>query len=65
LQSSDQKERDLEITRVVWQKMATDDLYALKKQNKAFDTSSYERELLNIKIRLGFVNNKSVQSHKL
>ncbi len=40
-------------------------MHELKKENKVLDEHRYEKELLNIKIRLGFVNAQKILAHKL
>ena len=66
VETSDQAERDIEVGRLVSQLTATQQLLHLKRQNQlVFDPIKYNRELLNMHIKLGYVNPQQLQAQKL
>jgi hypothetical protein len=51
MESEDQAERELEITRLVTTKIALNEISESNKRNKFLDKVTYDRELLKIKLK--------------
>ena len=56
INSFDQLERDEEISRVVSHLTAVEEMRLMRHKNKELDESKYEKELVSIQMRLGYLN---------
>ena len=63
--SSDQAERELEISKLIQQNNSIEMIRAAAKANQTLDIEKFEKDMFLLKLRLGYYNKRKIQENKI